>query len=161
MVQRRASGAFAIKTTARRGDDDLFRAGQPLRAVFGIAEGHARDGKAVDPGFQLAGNGKVIHRRANDREIGGHKLLQRGLASGQVICRSSAAQMCAGQVIQRCGGEVAMHNACIRVLCDLRRKDFGGQQAADRGIAGNSGVNVKNVHFRIRLSDPVNYPTEW
>jgi len=43
---------------------------QALRAVLGIAEGLASDHDAIDPGLELAGDGEVVHRRADHDDVG-------------------------------------------------------------------------------------------
>src|SRR5260221_13938500 len=77
--------AGAVETAARDRDDDAFIAGQSLDALRAIFERLARPQNAVDPGLELARNGKIIHGRAEHDDVGGQKLGQYGLTGGDVL----------------------------------------------------------------------------
>src|SRR6185437_1493510 len=47
------SRAFAVDTTARRGDDHALGPSQSFRAILGVAEGLARNLDAIDPRLEL------------------------------------------------------------------------------------------------------------
>ena len=57
-------------------------AGQAHGAFSAVAKGLACYEDAVDPRFELGGNGEVVHRRADDHDVGGEEFLEHGLASG-------------------------------------------------------------------------------
>ena len=80
--RRRRTGA--IKSAARDRDDDALVAGEAFDARRAVLEGLARHQDAVDPGLELARNGKIVHRRAQHHDVGGQKLFQHGLTGGQI-----------------------------------------------------------------------------
>src|SRR3984893_7409200 len=65
-----------VKTTARRGNDHALSSGQPDRPVRRIAEGLAGNRDAVDPCLELAWDAKVIHRCADNEDVGGKELVE-------------------------------------------------------------------------------------
>src|SRR4029077_13290922 len=65
-----------VKTAARRGDDHVLASGQADRPVRRVAEGFAGDRDAVDPCLELAWDAKVIHRCADDEDVGGEELVE-------------------------------------------------------------------------------------
>ena len=48
---------------------------QALRAGFGVFEGHAGTQHMVQPGFQGARDGEVVHRRGHHQHVGGQQLI--------------------------------------------------------------------------------------
>ena len=90
MLQRRGRRAGAVKAAARDGDDDALVARQPFRPGGAIAEGLSRHHDAVDPGLELAGNGEVVHRRADHHGVRRQEFLQHRLAGGDFLLHRRA-----------------------------------------------------------------------
>jgi hypothetical protein len=95
-------------------DDHLLAAARPS-GPFGVAEGLAGHGDAVDPGLELARHAEVVHGRADDdgvrREFfdalsqGGFVFLRGVTQFGRGIGGDQAGR---GQVADGIGGEVAI-----------------------------------------------------
>ncbi len=112
------AGRLAGMHATGGGDDHHFLvAGQANRAVLGVAEGLAGDRDAIDPGLELAGDGEVVHRRADYHDVGGEELfqhffthrdfmLQRGIA--QLRRGAAGGQGQGGEMRHRVGGQVAV-----------------------------------------------------
>jgi hypothetical protein len=59
------------------GNDHHFLAtAQAFRAGFGVTEGLAGNGDAVDPGLELGRHGEVVHRRGDHDGVGGDEFGQ-------------------------------------------------------------------------------------
>src|SRR6202035_3897670 len=73
-----------VKPAARRGHDHTLAASQPDWPVRRVAEGLAGNRDAVDPRFELAWDAKVIHRCADNEDVGGEELVEHVVAT--LIC---------------------------------------------------------------------------
>src|ERR1700732_4231683 len=81
-----------VKTTARRANDHAIPAGQPDRPVRRVAEGLAGNRDAVDPCLELAWDAKIIHRCADDKDVGPKELVEHVAAT--LICNSDRTLRC-------------------------------------------------------------------
>ena len=95
MLKRRV---LRIHPAARDGDDHALAMHQAFRTGRAVPEGLAGDDHAIDPGLQLRRDAEVVHRRANDDDIGRQEIGQdlriarlRLPASGPDGARSGAA----------------------------------------------------------------------
>jgi hypothetical protein len=68
--------SWCVKTAARRGDDHMLAAGQADRPCRRVAEGFPGDRDAIDPSLELARDTKVIHRCADDEDVGAKELVE-------------------------------------------------------------------------------------
>ncbi|CBJ34892.1 hypothethical protein (plasmid) [Ralstonia solanacearum PSI07] len=131
MIEGGGGRAFAVDAAARGGDDQLLAAAQSDRAVLPVAERLPGDGDAVDPGLQLRGNAKVVHRCADDHDVGCQECLERELADGNVglqciIDRSALCgrKVCCRQMANRCGGKVETRDRKVGVSVTEGRDDI-------------------------------------
>jgi hypothetical protein len=99
--------------------------------VFAVAEGLSGDGDAVDPGLQLRGHAEVVHRRADDHDVGREELIERNLAHGNVglqriVDRSTLCgrKVSSRQMADRCVGKVETSDRKVWVTTAEGRYDI-------------------------------------
>ncbi|MCY1303835.1 hypothetical protein D9M70_535610 [compost metagenome] len=157
--------AGGVVTAAGRGDDDLLALGEAFRTIFGVAERLAGDGDAVDPGFQLARDAKVVHRGTDDDRVGRQEFFEHVAAKldvgGKVgihACEIGGSHdLGAGQMRERAGGEVTIGYGGIRAVSLDLSGECRRQATGNRVIAEDTRVDMKNVHgntfvFALRCS---------
>lgn len=86
----------------------LQQADQPL---LGVLKGDAGLGHVVQPGLERRWHGEVVHRRADDHDIGGLQLCQ-----GLTGFLRGIGQVRGAQVRQRLGSEFADDGVSVRML---------------------------------------------
>ena len=141
-----AAAVDGMLAAVGRRDDHLLAAGQANRAVLGVAEGLAGDRDAIDPGLELAGDGEVVHRRADYHDVGGEELFQRTRGTGGLggvgLGQAGAVEM--GQGVF--AGQVAMLDLQARVGLQPAADDGRRQAAAGRVVAEDAGIEVQELH---------------
>ena len=87
---------------------------------------------------ELTGDGEIVHRRADDDDVGSQKLLQSGVRRHREIGGS--------EMGQRRGTEIAMNDLDPRVFLAEAVHDRGRNPAAHGVIAEDAGVEVQELH---------------
>ena len=139
MIQRRNRTVCGIDPTTRR-DDERFLAfrKQPFGACRTILECPASDDYTINPGFELCGNREIVHRRADNDDIGCQKLIYISVASRQIIGKCG---ICYGRTLE-CRHMLTCqigHGICCKITigdggvgmcCFLLRDGFSRKLAA-------------------------------
>src|SRR5580700_2394975 len=132
----------------------MLVAGQPDWPVRRVAEGLAGNRDAVDPCLELAWDAKVIHRCADDEDVGGQELVEHVVAT--LVCNSDRTLRCirwsdgrealAIKVRDRIGVEVTPDHFetwdCRFQCSDQRCRELARRRVSAR----NAGVDVKEFH---------------
>src|SRR6201997_3906854 len=90
-----------VKPAARGGHDHTLTAGQPDWAVRRVAEGFAGNRDAVDPCLELAWDAKVIHRCADDKDVGAKELVEHVAATHSSGIPTAPSGAFAGRTVGR------------------------------------------------------------
>jgi hypothetical protein len=128
----------------------------PAKPIGPIAEGFPGDGDAVDPCLELAGDAKVVHRRADDEDVGAEELVEHVVAT--LVCdpdrpcrrirRSDGWQALAVEVRDRIGVKVAPDHFETWDCRFQRRYQRCRKLARSRVSAGDAGVDVEEFQRR-------------
>src|SRR5882757_9005794 len=153
MFAHRRRRAGAVVSAARDRDDDAFVASQSFRALRAVFEGLAGHQDAVDPGLELAWNREIVHGRAEHHDVGGEKLVQHGLAGGEILLQGGfrhsslpGGEMRTRQMRQRRRSQVAVDDLKAGRGLTEAIDDRGGNLSADGVGTENTGIDVQKLH---------------
>ena len=137
----------------------------PPQSPFGpsvfVAEGLARHRQPVEPGLQVGADGEIVHRRADDDDIGGQELVERGEVVGKgrrPLVRGGSARRADQRpckVRQRHGRKIARDDLQTRMRRRELGDDLGGQAPADGRVAEDAGVDMQELHGEFLLCRPL------
>ena len=146
--------ALAVEAAAALDDDDALAGEKALGTLFGVAEGLAGAEDVVEPGAQRRRDAEVVHRRADDEDVGGAEFGDQrvGKGAGRVLglgggLGPDAGDAGLGEVGQGGGVEVAVDD--LGRALGLQGLDRRADEAAgDRGVAGGGAVDdEKGAHW--------------
>ncbi|MCY1534104.1 hypothetical protein D9M68_694620 [compost metagenome] len=129
-----------------------------MRAGCGVLEGDAGTQHMVQPGFQGAGDGEVVHRRGQHQDIGGQHFIgkdvgecQRGLFRlALLLCRGHpAAQQVGVQVWYLLDCQVANLDSISRVSGLPMRDELLGELAGNRTLLAGAAFDYQNLRHWI------------